>query len=59
VATRRGFPPPRTVEESDACFVVRDASVQKLGYSYFEKESGQRLTAKLLTKDAPRRIAAL
>jgi hypothetical protein len=39
--------------------VVRDASVQKLGYSYFEKESGQRLTAKLLTKDAPRRIAAL
>ena len=27
----RRFPPPWTVEELDACFVVRDASGQKLG----------------------------
>jgi uncharacterized protein (DUF2164 family) len=41
----------RSVEELDACFVVRDASGQKLGYFYYEEESGRRSAAKLLTKD--------
>jgi hypothetical protein len=30
----RRFPPPWSVEELEACFVVRDASGQDLGYFY-------------------------
>jgi hypothetical protein len=54
----RRFPPPWSVEELDACFVVCDASGQKLGYFYYEDEPGRRSAAKLLTKDEARRIAA-
>jgi hypothetical protein len=53
----RRFPPPWTVEEQDACFVVVDHSGQKLAYIYFEEEAGRRSPAKLLTKDEARRIA--
>jgi hypothetical protein len=46
----RRFPPPWTIEElNNACFVVSDASGQKLGYFYFEEEPGRRTAAKLLT----------
>ena len=62
--TPRRFPPPWTVEELDACFVVRDHSGQKLALSisrtsrvYFANEPGRRSAAKLLTKDEARRIA--
>jgi len=34
--TARRFPPPWTVEEQEACFVVRDHSGQALAYVYFE-----------------------
>jgi hypothetical protein len=54
----RRFPPPWSVEEQSACFVLRDANGQALGYFYFEEESGRRSAAKLLTKDEARRIAA-
>jgi uncharacterized protein (DUF2164 family) len=54
----RRFPPPWTVEELDACFIVKDSSGQKLGYFYYEEEQGRRSAAKLLTKDEARRIAA-
>jgi hypothetical protein len=37
------FPPPWTVEELDACFVVRDHNGQRLAYVYFEDESGRRI----------------
>jgi hypothetical protein len=47
----RRFPPPWSVEELDACFVVRDHSGQKLAYVYFEDEPGWRSAAKLLSKD--------
>jgi hypothetical protein len=55
--TRR-FPPPWSVEEQDACFVVNDGAGQKLAYVYFEEEPGRRSGAKLLGKDEARRIAA-
>jgi len=29
----RRFPPPWTAEETDACFIVRDATGQALGFS--------------------------
>jgi hypothetical protein len=53
----RRFPPPWTVEEQAACFVVVDHSGQKLAYIYFEEEPGRRSAAKLRTKDEARRIA--
>jgi hypothetical protein len=56
--TQRRFPPPWTVDEAnDACFIVRDANGQALGYFYFEDDPGRRTAAKLLTEDEARRIA--
>ena len=34
----RRFPPPWSVEETDACFIVRDHNGQALTYVYFEEE---------------------
>jgi hypothetical protein len=53
----RRFPPPWSVEETDACFIVRDANEQALAYVYFEDEPGRRSAAHLLTRDEARRIA--
>ena len=52
------FPPPWSVEETDACFTVRDANGQALAYVYCEDEPGRRAAAHLLTRDEARRIAA-
>jgi hypothetical protein len=54
----RRFPPPWSVEETAACFIVRDAAGQVLAYVYYEDEPGRRSAAKLLTRDEARRIAA-
>ena len=54
----RRFPPPWSVEELEACFVVRDHNGQALAYVYFDDEPGRRSAAKLLSKDETRRIAA-
>ncbi len=56
--TARRFPPPWSVEELAACFVVRDHNAQQLAYIYFEDEPGQRSAAKLLSKDEARQMAA-
>jgi hypothetical protein len=51
----RRFPPPRTVEDKDAYFIVRDHKGQALAYVYAEDK---RTGAKPLTRDEARRIAA-
>jgi hypothetical protein len=51
------FPTPWTVEEQFACFTVRDASGKVLGYFYYKEEPDRR-SAKSLTKDEARMIAA-
>ena len=48
----RRLPPPWSVEELDACFVLRDANGETLAYVYCEEAA-----AKLLTKDEARRTA--
>jgi hypothetical protein len=52
----RRFPPPWSVEETDACFIVRDANGQALAYVYFEEEPGRRAAASALPP--PRRFRA-
>ena len=54
----RRFPPPWSVEEIEACFIVRDANRQALAYVYCEEELGRRAAAHLLARDEARRIAA-
>ena len=54
----RRFPPPWSIEETDACFIVRCGLDQALAYVYYEEESGRRSAAKLLSKDEAWRIAA-
>ena len=41
----RHFPPPWSVEENDARFIVKDANRQALAYVYFEDEPGRRAAA--------------
>jgi hypothetical protein len=48
----RRFPPPWSVEEMDACFVVRDVDGEVLAYVYCEEAA-----AKLFSKDEARRVA--
>jgi len=55
VKAHRRFPPPWSVKEQSACFVVRDRGGQALAYVYFEDEPGRRSAAKLLSKDEARR----
>ena len=54
----RRFPPPWSVEDIDAAFVVKDSAGQKLAYVYYENEPGRRSAAKLLSQDEARRIAS-
>ena len=51
--TARHFPPPWSVEDKGACFIVRDHNGQALAYVYYDHpQAGD------LTWDEARRIAA-
>jgi hypothetical protein len=55
----RRFPPPWSFDEANnACYIVRHHNGFVVAYVYFEDESGRRATAKLMTRDEARRIAA-
>jgi hypothetical protein len=43
----RRFPPPWSVEEQAACFVVRHHKGQQLAYVYFEDEPGRMLSGQV------------
>ena len=58
MSAARRFPPPWSVEDIDAAFVVKDSAGQKLAHVYYEYEPGQRSAAKLLSKDEALRIAS-
>jgi hypothetical protein len=49
--TPRRFPPPWSVEETSACFIVRDSAGQALAYVYCEDKPGRRSAAQFLTSD--------
>ena len=52
------LPPPWSIQDLGAAFVVKDSARHKLAYVYYEEEPGRRSAAKLQTKDEARRIAA-
>jgi hypothetical protein len=41
----RRFPPPWSIDELEACFVVVDSAGQKLAYVYFEDKPGRKSAA--------------
>ncbi len=49
-ASRR-FPPPWSIEERQACFIVKDGNGQALVYVYFEEEPGRRSAENLMSHD--------
>ena len=49
--TPRRFPPPWTVDDNGACFIVKAHTGQALAYVYYEEEPERRSAAKLLTRD--------
>jgi hypothetical protein len=49
--SQRRLPPPWSVEDIGAAFVVKDSAGQRVAYVYFEDELGRRSAAKLLSKE--------
>jgi hypothetical protein len=57
----RRFPPPRSVDELQESFVVKDATGQALSYVYFEDEPQRRMSMKRLSPElaVPRRAQTI
>jgi hypothetical protein len=55
--TRR-FPSPWSIDDIGGCFVVKASNGQPLVFIYYGEGAARRSIAKLLTRDAARRIAA-
>jgi hypothetical protein len=49
--TDRRFPPPWSIEESSACFIVRDGDKQAPAYLYFEDEPQRQMSMQRLSRD--------
>jgi hypothetical protein len=56
--TPRRFPPPWTVEDIGGSFVVKASNDRPLLFIYYWNGFGRRSLARLLTRNAARRIAA-
>ena len=54
----RRFPPPWSVEDIGGSFVVKASNDRPLVFIYYREGVGRRSLAKLLTRNAARRIAA-
>ena len=54
----RRFPPPWFIEDIGGCFVVKASNNRPLVFIYYGEGATRRSLAKLLTRDAARRIAA-
>ncbi len=54
----RRFPPPWFIEDIGDCFVVKASNDRPLLFIYYGEGVARRSLAKLLTRDAARRIAA-
>ena len=55
---RSSHPAPWSVEETAACFVVRDRKGQALSYVYFKDQHGPRSVGTVFTRDEARHLAA-
>ena len=55
----RRFPPPWSVEDIGGSFVVKASNEQPLTFIYYWDGVGRRSLAKLLTRNAARRVAAI
>jgi len=44
------FPPPWTIEDNGACFIVKGPAGTALAYVYYEEEPGRRTAANLMTR---------
>jgi len=44
----RRFPPPWSIDELEACFVVIDSAGQKLAYVYFEEGAGADIGSEII-----------
>ena len=55
--TARRFPPPWTIDEYDACFIVHNGDRPDARLFLLRRTSRDGAAAKLLTKDEARRVA--
>lgn len=56
--TRRRFPPPWSIEERPACYIVKDGAGQSIAYVRMKPAREPRPISNMMTRDEARRIAA-